>query len=141
MHEKIIGIIRSNDLGVLATSFQDRPHCSLMAYSADELCRNIYMLTRQDSQKYGNIKANPQVSIMLDTRMQSQGRENIQALTISGKYSPVPENEQESLKDIIVGKHPQLKKMAAKPDSIVIKIQITSFLLLDGVSDAYYIKA
>lgn len=141
MHEKIIGIIRSNDLAVLATSFQDRPHCSLMAYATDEQCRNIYMLTRQDSRKYKNIKANHLVSVMIDTRVQSLDRKNIQALTISGEYIPVPEREQKSLMDIIVKKHPQLKTLSALPDVIVIKIQIESFLLLDGVNDAYYIKA
>ncbi|MFN2266993.1 MAG: pyridoxamine 5'-phosphate oxidase family protein [Desulfonatronovibrio sp.] len=141
MHEKIIGIIRSNDLAVLATSFQDRPHCSLMAYAADEKCRNIYMITGQDSQKFQNIMANPHVSILLDTRARSMAMENIQALTISGEYTAVPENEQKNLKELIVKKHPQLKTLAAKPDAIVIKIQIDSFLLLDGVNDAYYLKA
>lgn len=78
---------------------------------------------------------------MIDTRVQSKERKNIQALTISGEYSPVPENDQNLIRDTIVNKHPQLSTLAAKPDAIVIKIKIASFLLLDGVNDAYYLKA
>ncbi len=139
MLEKIREIIRENDLAVLATSHEDKPHCSLMAYIPDRECSRIYLLTLKDSRKFANISRNPYVSLLIDTRNSHGPREAFKSLTISGTCAPADSLEQENLKQDMVKRHPQVKELADKPDCVLLVVNINSFLLLDGVSTAHYI--
>ena len=140
MLEKIREMIRRNDLAVLATSHEDRPHCSLMAYMPDNDCSRIYLLTLKDSRKFANISRNPCVSLLIDTRNSHEPREAFKALTISGTCAPEDSPDQESLQQELVKRHPQVRELAAKPDCVLLVVHIISFLLLDGVSNAHYIE-
>lgn len=140
MLETIKEIIRSNNLAVLATCAGKKPHCSLMAYVPSRDCLTIHMLTRKDSRKFRNISANPEVSLMVDTRAGNPGgRQSIKALTISGTCLPVPSSEQDSLLDLLLRTHPQLEILAEQSDAVVMEVAAASFLLLDGVNDAFFV--
>ena len=62
MIERMIELLRSKDLCVLATVSGGVPHCSLMAYAPDETGRSLYMTTRQATTKFENLRENPRVS-------------------------------------------------------------------------------
>ena len=68
MLERMKAVVREKDICVLATVSGDKPHCSLMAYAADDDCREIYMVTHRKTNKYKNLKENPAVSLLIDTR-------------------------------------------------------------------------
>jgi nitroimidazol reductase NimA-like FMN-containing flavoprotein (pyridoxamine 5'-phosphate oxidase superfamily) len=141
MLETIEKIIRANDLAVLATCAENQPHCSLMAYVPNNDCRTIYMLTQKDSRKFRNISANARVSLMVDTRFDDQkSRPTIKALTISGTCKPSAQSMQKQLKDLLAQNHPQLKTLSAQKDAIVLEITIKSFLLLDGIDNAFFME-
>ncbi|WP_291319514.1 pyridoxamine 5'-phosphate oxidase family protein [Desulfonatronospira sp.] len=139
MLETIKEMIRRNDLAVLATSHEDRPHCSLMAYMPDSDCTRIYLLTLKDSRKFANISRNPWVSLLVDTRDPREPRKYFRALTISGTCAPADSWEQDNLIQVMVHRHPQLKEFVQNPDRVLLVVNINSFLLLDGVSNAHYI--
>ncbi len=111
-----------------------------MAYLTNERADGIYMVTRRHTQKYRNLTANPQVSLLIDTRTQVEPdqRSRIQALTISGTCSVTvdPKERDEILRQIVI-RHPHLKELADHPDAAIISIQLHSFLLLDGALKAY----
>ena len=139
MLETIRDIISASDLAVLATCADNQPHCSLMAYAVHN-DSSILMLTRRETRKFKNISANPRVSVMVDTRLESsEQRFAIKALTINGVCSPCSKHEQKRLKDLLVVQHPQLKELAALEDSVVVEVKADSFLLLDGVSNAFFL--
>ena len=139
MMEKAHGIILSSDLAVLATCAENQPHCSLMAYVSSEDCRKLYMMTLRDSRKFRNISANPGVSVMVDTRMDNPGRrESIMALTIGGTCRPAPQSIQAELMELLLHRHPQLQGLGSQKDTVVMEIAVHSFLLLDGVNDAWF---
>ncbi len=139
MLENIRKIIQENDLAVLATSLEDKPHCSLMAYiSNQEECSLIHMLTLKTTQKFYNISRNPNVSLLIDTRSQEKPRELFQALTISGTCAPAAQQKQPGLIRTLVKEHPQLQAMAEKEEAIAVEVAVSSFLLLDGVYQASY---
>ena len=73
MLEKMKNIMRSQDICVLATVSEDKPHCSLMAYLTDDDCRTIYMITHKHTTKYRNLTANPSLSLLIDTRLMVRG--------------------------------------------------------------------
>jgi nitroimidazol reductase NimA-like FMN-containing flavoprotein (pyridoxamine 5'-phosphate oxidase superfamily) len=139
MLESIQEIIRTNNLAVLATCAENQPHCSLMAYISLEEQELIYMLTQKDSRKFRNISANPKVSLMVDTRLDNpEKRTSIKALTINGTCRPAEQTGQNHLKDLLLKRHPQLKALTDHQDAVVIEIKAESFLLLDGVNNAFF---
>lgn len=141
MLESIQEIIRTNNLAVLATCAENQPHCSLMAYIFHEEQGLIYMMTQKDSRKFRNISANPRVSLIVDTRHDNlEKRTSIKALTINGTCRPVEQTGQNGLKDLLLKKHPQLKALADHQDALVIEISAESFLLLDGVNNAFFME-
>src|SRR4030042_2141601 len=86
MLEKMKAIVKGNDLCVLATVSEGRPHCSLMSYISDEKGLEIFLISHKQTRKYLNLMENPTVSLLIDTREKQEGqtRTNIKSLTIGG---------------------------------------------------------
>jgi nitroimidazol reductase NimA-like FMN-containing flavoprotein (pyridoxamine 5'-phosphate oxidase superfamily) len=144
MIEKIKDLIKRKDMCVLATAFDNKPHCSLMAYVTDDDCGAIYMVTGRETTKYRNISANPQVSLLIDTREEHPGdsRPKAQALTVSGVFEPLEDEERrQGIRTRLLERHPHLWELLEKSDAEILCIKVQSFLLLDGLSDAHYIEA
>lgn len=140
MQEKIKALIRGNDVCVLATVWGMEPHCSLMSYVTDDDCCEIYMVTRKNTKKYRNLKENPSVSLLIDSREVDQGnRARAKALTVTGVVQRTAEEGKKAdiLKRLLIH-HPQLQDLANQPDAEVIMVKAKAFQLLDGVGNAYY---
>jgi nitroimidazol reductase NimA-like FMN-containing flavoprotein (pyridoxamine 5'-phosphate oxidase superfamily) len=138
MLQQMEAMARSCDICVLATVSGNRPHCSLMAYVTDKNCREIYMVTHSDTRKYGNLKSNPAVSILIDTRMDRE-RTTTRAMTVEGVWEGViDEKKRAAARRMILSVHPHLQDFMNDPKAEILCFQIQSFLLLDGLTDAYY---
>ena len=139
MLHKIIEIVKDMDICVLATVSGDKPHCSLMAYSSDDECGEIYMLTLRDTKKFKNLTANPEVSILIDTREKGGLRSHTSALTVEGTMEEVADpNDMDIIKSKLLHDHPHLKELSELPDCAILQVKIKSFLLLDGLHRAHY---
>ncbi|MGD8226245.1 MAG: pyridoxamine 5'-phosphate oxidase family protein [Desulfobacteraceae bacterium] len=141
MLEEMKALVKKKDICVLATSSADRPHCSLMAYVTDEDCREIYMVTHRRSRKYENLMKNPSVSLLIDTREEHLGsrRPDAKALTVSGTFGEIDdENKKTRIRSRLLDRHPHVKEFLNHPDAEILCIRVESFLLLDGLTDAYY---
>jgi nitroimidazol reductase NimA-like FMN-containing flavoprotein (pyridoxamine 5'-phosphate oxidase superfamily) len=140
MLERMKEILKQNGLCVLATCLDDKPHCSLMAYITDPEARFVYMVTQKSTKKWTNVMRNPQVSLLVDTRMHAASEKTtIQALTVSGIAEPVEDEPiKKSILERIAAGHPHLKEISRRPDAEVVAVKVESMLLLDGVSDAYF---
>ena len=135
MFEKIKG----EKYCVLATAMNNRPHCSLMAYTAEEDCKRLYMVTHKDSDKYRNLQTNDYVSLLIDTRS-NQLEKSKKALTVNGRFSHI--NDEATLyrvKKELINRHPELKVFLDNESSCVFTVEIESFLLLDGFTDSYFV--
>lgn len=141
MMEEMKALVRQKDICVLATASQNKPHCSLMAYTTDDECREIYMVTNKLTKKYRNLTENPLVSLLIDTRDEDtgSGRLKAKALTVEGAFEGI---EDEARKDIIrnrlLERHPHLGTLALHPDAEVFSIKVLSFLLLRGPTDSHF---
>lgn len=125
-------------MGVLATVSGGRPHCSLMVYATDDACREIYMVTHRNTRKFRNLQENAQVSILVDSRGETDGQPT-RAMTIEGVYEPFDENVgRESARRRLLSLHPELQSFMANPEAEVIRIRIRSFQLLNGLTDARF---
>jgi nitroimidazol reductase NimA-like FMN-containing flavoprotein (pyridoxamine 5'-phosphate oxidase superfamily) len=139
--EKMKALVKRKDMCVLATVSKNNPHCSLMAYVTDNDCREIYMVTNRQTTKFRNLSANPSVSLLIDTREEHTGmqRPNAQALTVSGVYHKIQdETKKTHVRSKLLEKHPHIKDLLNLPDAEIFCIDVKSFLLLDGVSEAHF---
>lgn len=141
MLERMKALVKEKDICVLATVSSDTPHCSLMAYVTDEECREIYMVTHRQSRKYENLMKNPSVSLLIDTREEHLGprRPEAKALTVSGTFEKMDDEDKKShIRSKLLDRHPHVKEFMDHPDSEILCIRVTSFLLLDGLTDAHF---
>ena len=143
MLEKMRAIVKGNDLCVLATVSERRPHCSLMSYISDEEGREVYLVSHKETKKYSNLIENPTVSLLIDTREEEkeQRRIDIKALTITGEFQTI---KNPAKKDLIrarfLERHPHLLEFLNDPGAEIFSIKVRSFQLLDGLKDAFFEK-
>jgi nitroimidazol reductase NimA-like FMN-containing flavoprotein (pyridoxamine 5'-phosphate oxidase superfamily) len=135
-------MIRENSFCVLSTCMDNRPNSSLMQYVCSESGTEIYMLAMKGSRKHLNIASNPNVSLLVDTRCKSAAEaDGIDALTLYG-VAGIMEDEAEAklVKDRLVLVNPGLAVISKSSESCVIKVEVDSFLMLEGVADSRFGK-
>jgi nitroimidazol reductase NimA-like FMN-containing flavoprotein (pyridoxamine 5'-phosphate oxidase superfamily) len=140
MLEQMKAIVKNNDLCVMATASEGWPHCSLMSYLPDDDVREIYLVSHRQTKKYLNLVQNPQVSLLIDTRDNEDGRarEKIKALTIKGEFQILHDpDDKEKIRSRFLLHHPHLADFLKDPAADIFSIRIKSFQLLDGVRDIF----
>jgi nitroimidazol reductase NimA-like FMN-containing flavoprotein (pyridoxamine 5'-phosphate oxidase superfamily) len=139
MIEVMKNLAREKEMCVLATVSRENPHCSLMAYTTNDECSEIYMATRRDTRKFKNLMENPSVSILIDTREERKGSHETEAMTVSGVFDRLTdEREKERIRERLLERHPRLHIFLDHPDSELIRIRIHSFQLLQGFTDSHF---
>src|SRR4030043_1342296 len=141
MLEKMKDMVKGNDLCVLATVSEGKPHCSLMSYISDEEGHEIYLISNKQTKKYDNLMENPTVSLLIDTREEEMGhrRVYIKALTVSGEFQPIKNpGKRELIHKQFLNRHPHLADFLNDPGAEIFSIKIKSFQLLDGVKNAFF---
>ncbi|WP_187170426.1 pyridoxamine 5'-phosphate oxidase family protein [Salidesulfovibrio onnuriiensis] len=142
MLETIRTLVREKDTCVMATCEGDLPHTSLMTYTAEEDGLTFYFLSRMNTRKVRNLRANPEVSLLIDTREEHlpELRHKAMALTVAGTYLP-PRNRDDllRLKQAFTARHPHLEKFASHGDTTILTVKARSFLLLVGVEEQHFI--
>ena len=141
MRDAIQHVVQENRFLVLATASSNLPHCSLMSYAADEAGHTFYMVTLRETTKFRNLGRNPNVSLLIDTRMEKpdQRADRMMALTVDGEYVPALDpKEQKQGQALLLERHPYLAEFLKEPEAVLVKVRARSFLLLHGLKEAYY---
>ena len=141
MRKDIKDMVNEKDMCVLATVSGGKPHCSLMSYVADDECSEIYMVTQKKTSKYKNMIENPHLSLLIDDREENTAalRQSSKALTISGTFQAIDNmNKKKSAADRLIKRHPYLNVFIDDPETEIFCVKIVSFLLLDGLTNAYF---
>jgi len=109
-----------------------------MSYSTNNDSNEIYMITQRESKKYRNLKENPSVSLLIDSR-QIDSKTRTKALTITGTVqSCVDENKKSIILASLLDKNSNLKEFIDDPASEIIVVQVKAFQLLNGIKDSYF---
>jgi nitroimidazol reductase NimA-like FMN-containing flavoprotein (pyridoxamine 5'-phosphate oxidase superfamily) len=140
MLKKMKDIVRSNDLCVLATVSEGKPHCSLMSYVSDEEGQEVFMVSNSGTRKYLNLMQNPNVSLLIDTREEKAGQQrgDIKALTATGAFHPIDDqSKKDSVRTRFLNQHPHLADILNAPGAEIFSIRIKTFQLLNGVKDIF----
>ena len=141
MRDDIQALICGNNHCVLATAAGNRPHCSLMSYTAGPRGRELYMITLRNTQKFENLLANPHVSVLIDTREKDigSGRGRAKAVTVGGVFQAIADQgKKDAVRAQLAAAHPHLQELAARAEAESFSIIVESVLLLEGVAEAYF---
>lgn len=95
---------------VLATEADGRPYTSLVAFVLTPDMQGALLGTPRNSTKYRNILSNRHVSLMIDSRSNSErGYMNAEAVTVLGTAAVLRKGrKREELASLFIRKHPQL---------------------------------
>ena len=137
----MMDMVKGNDLCVLATVSEGKPHCSLMSYISGEEGREIYLISHKQTRKYLNLMENHTVSLLIDTREKQEGqtRTYIKSLTVSGEFQNINDpNKKDLIRTEFLKRHSHLTDFLNDPGAEIFAIKIKSFQLLDGVKDTFF---
>ena len=131
-------ILNRTRICVLATESGGVPHTSLMACAFDEKRRSLIVATGANTKKFSNISLNPNVSVLVDTRLESQDRDlsAVKALSLSGRAVRVPKGESEGARRLLLQANPELSGFLNDSGLVLLHIEIKKALFLDGPQNA-----
>ena len=112
---------------VLATALDGQPYTSMIAYALTPDKKGIVFATPKKTQKYRNILKNNRVSLLIDTRSNTEkDYMSAESLTILGNAIPVRKGEKWSeLAGVLIRKHPKLNEIIHSPETKLIFVKIT----------------
>ena len=124
-------ILNSQQLGVLATYGNDYPYTNIVGFMATDDLRHIVFATFRDTHKYVNIKADPHVSILIDSRSnRAEDFSNARALTVLGTAAETREDEKHKSTSLYLQKYPNLREFISDPNCALMKIEVDKYILV-----------
>ena len=111
---------------VLATDSDGQPYTSMIAYALTLDKKGIVFVTPQKTRKYKNILKNNRVSLLIDTRSNTEkDYMSAESLTILGNAIPVGKGQKWSeLAGVLTRKHPNLNEIIHSPETKLIFVEI-----------------
>jgi nitroimidazol reductase NimA-like FMN-containing flavoprotein (pyridoxamine 5'-phosphate oxidase superfamily) len=112
---------------VLATESDGQPYTSMIAFALSPDKKGIVFITPQKTRKYKNILKNNHVSLLIDTRSNTEkDYMSAESLTILGNAFPVRKGERWSeLTKALIQKHPKLNEIIRSAETKLILVKIT----------------
>ena len=132
-------VMENQYFAVLASVGQGQPYSNLIAYTFTEDLKTIWFTTNRNTRKYDNIKANKQVSLLIDNRRnQPEDLSGAVAITAIGTVHEET-NRTGQAKSIFLARHPYLKEFINQPDTALIAVSISEYIVA-GFSQTQRLK-
>ena len=134
--EIIRSMLESQTTGVLATERDRRPYVNLVAYSFDPDLKRIYFVTPCTTAKYGNLSMNPNCSLLVGSGNSDPAdfsRES--ALSAIGRAVEITGEEKTARMRSHADRLPGLAGFIDSPAIALFRIEVESYILVNGLSD------
>ena len=116
---------------VLATQWAETPYCNLVAFTPSRDLRHLFFATSQKTRKYINLIKNPFVSILCDTRSNSQADfERAIAVTALGQAVKAEKQLYDIYRDVHLRRHPSLGGFMDSPDSMLFQVLVSRYIVV-----------
>ena len=125
--ERLTALDKDQLHAVLATELDGQPYTSMIAYALTPDKKGIVFATPRKTQKYKNILKNNRVSLLIDTRSNTEkDYMSAESLTIIGNAKRVRKGGKWSaLAGVLMRKHPNLNEIIRSPETKLIFVKIT----------------
>ena len=128
--DKLSRLLASQKLAVLSTNREGQPYSCLVAIAGTADLKHLLFCTSRPTRKYGEIKDDPRVSVLIDNRSnrESDFRDAF-AVTATGRAAEAHSDERDRLLSIYLAKHPHLKDFVSSPDNALIRVDVTDYVI------------
>ncbi|MBM4288595.1 MAG: pyridoxamine 5'-phosphate oxidase family protein [Deltaproteobacteria bacterium] len=131
LKQNVRGLFTSQKLAVLATSGEDQPYCSLMAFAVTDDLKHVIVATKRQTHKYANIQQHPGVSLLVDNRKnQVDDFQQAVAVTILARAAEPDPPEHEQFLNLYLFKHPYMRSFCQSPDCALLKLTVERYLVV-----------
>jgi nitroimidazol reductase NimA-like FMN-containing flavoprotein (pyridoxamine 5'-phosphate oxidase superfamily) len=115
---------------VLATDDGGQPYTSLVAFALTPDMEGILLATPKKTDKYRNIIKNRNVSVMIDSRSNTEkGYMQSEAITMLGSATPLRKGRTwTELSDVLIKKHPRLEEFVRAASTALVLVSFTKVL-------------
>jgi hypothetical protein len=123
--------LESQCLGVLATLDKKNPYENLVAFVSSKDLKYIVFSTAIYTRKYANLKTNPHVSFLVDTRSNTE-KDFLEcvAVTALGKTREIGKEGQDKFLRLYLRKHPYLEDFVKSPSCRFFQIQVNKYIVV-----------
>jgi len=132
--EILVDLLNSQVTGVLATEKEHQPYANLIAFSFSDDLKRIIFATPINTTKYSNLKKNPKVSIVIDSRKNDSadfsGSTVVTALGVSRELAG--EIKIEMLRNHS-SRLPGLVDLLKKDSISIFEIEIHKYIITNGL--------
>lgn len=141
IQRQIKHILQSQLYGVLATSYDNQPYMSLLAFVASNDIKSIYVATVRSTHKFQNVNKNEKIAFFIDTRENNNfDVSSAYALTVFGKAKAIDKNEIKHIKQLYLSKHPQLYSFIHSQNVEFLQLKISSFSFVERFQNVYLME-
>lgn len=128
---RIVQLLDSQLLAVLATQRGEQPYANLIAFSPSPDLTTILFATPKPSRKYTNLQLNPHVSLLIDNRnnQESDFHEAV-AVTVIGSCTELAKEDFPDKISRYLERHPYLTNFIQSPTTAVMEIAARHYIMV-----------
>ncbi len=132
----IKGVIEKQKIGVLATSGDEGPYQSLVAFTVLPAFHDIVFATEKNTTKYRNIKKMQKVSLLIDNRTEElDAFKNLIIITVVGEAFEVEGVFEEGPGKEYMNCHPLLGEKFLTKSSALINIKVKKYIVVSSLDE------
>lgn len=122
-------LLSSQSLAVLSSDEEGQPYSSLVGFASTGDLKHILFATLRQTRKYRNIKSNPRVSLLVDSRSNSEDDfYSAMAVTILGTVRECDEDQ--GMQQLFLSRHPGLSSFVHSPGCALLCVEVTRYYLV-----------
>jgi nitroimidazol reductase NimA-like FMN-containing flavoprotein (pyridoxamine 5'-phosphate oxidase superfamily) len=122
-------VLGTQYFAVLNTLGEGLPYSNLVSFAISDDLRTLVFITARNTRKFRNIQENNNVSLLIDNRT-NQPSDISQAIAITIIGTAYEERDKKnSLKDIFLSRHPQLRQFVDNPNNAMILVAVSEYII------------
>lgn len=128
--------------GVLCTQANGQPYGTLVAFVASDQNRQLIFATLQNTRKYSELAANPQVAMVIDNRSNAPSdiAEAMVVTAVGQVDTGHPFDHDHPIRRAYLQKHPHMAEFANHPDCRFVAITVADYVVVNGLHDVVRFK-
>ena len=139
--DQLRDLLMKQRFGVVATHSNGKPYTSLVAFAATDDLRDLIFVTSNETRKFKNIISNANAAMMIDNRSNTESDiSSAFAATACGTCRVIEKAQSQSLIDLYVKKHPELREFILSPSSALIDLQIETYYFVKRFQQVFELK-
>ena len=132
---RIEAVIRGQRFAVLATSGEDGPYTSLVAFAGTGAPHELAFVTPRDSAKYRNLAGNDRVSLFIDDRgNRDADLRDATGITVMGRAAEVTGPRRDGILPRYLERHGRLADFAGDEANALVLVTVIRYVMVSEFS-------